>query len=201
MKIGIFLILIFSSYNLFSQYENRNIQVSLHTAGRIIDVSPIASSTGQALNLTSIIFHPRLGYSINGKYSFGLIGMYGFAHSTVGDAPSVRGAGYYLKYSFMPREDTTKKFKRFVPFILYEHLVANGYYSQNYDFRPVKINKTVNYFGLQGGVDVKTKVGFSVGFSGGFGSASFYKNDDITQGTRLQILPYGLVIFQYNFKL
>jgi hypothetical protein len=201
MRLMLKIILILSSYQSFSQYKDRNIQISLHTAGRIINISPIASPTGEQMNLTSITFQPRLGYSIKGRYNFGIMGMYGFAHSTAGDAPDVWGMGYYLKYSFMPKEDTAKKFRRFIPFVLFEHLAGYGYYAHGGTFKPVKIDKTVHYLGFQGGVDIRFKKGFSLGLTGGFGTANFYKDDDVNQGTRLQVLPYSLVIFQYNFKI
>ena len=202
MKYILLLFLISSTVYGNCQYKDRNIQLSIYTAGKIISVSELVPPYYKKLNYATIGFYPKIGYSIKGKYNFGVVCNYAFANSTLGNAESLSGAGYYLKYSFMPKDDTTKKFKRLIFFVEWLHVMSDGYYDYNASLAPLKIDKKVDFLSLHVGVDLRFKKGFCLGFSMGIGSTSLYKNSSLPEaGARKFIEPFGKLTFQYNFKL
>jgi hypothetical protein len=202
MRILLFLVLLMIINNVNGQHADRNIQVGLHTSGRGFSISEIVPPRYQKITYSSVNFYPKIGYSVHGKYNFGIIGNYGFANGTFGNALPVFGGGYYLKYSFMPKQDTTKKYKRFIFFAEWQHVVSNGYHEPNDDLKPIKVDKKLMFLTLQGGVDIRFKKGFVIGLSYGVGSNNFYINYTKPElGDKTTYNHFGRLTLQYDFKL
>jgi hypothetical protein len=184
------------------QYKDRNILVGLYTSGQIINVSEIAPPYYKKLNYILIGFYPKIGYSIVGKYNFGIVGNYAFANSTLGNAKPLSGGGYYLKYSFMPKMDTALKFKQLIYFVEWSHILTNGYYGYDTKLAPLKIDKMVNFMTFHVGADFRFKKGFSLGLSFGLGSTSRYKDNFKPESGEYNFIEFfGRTAIQYNFKL
>jgi hypothetical protein len=178
---------------------SNNFQIGIFSGGYIRQHTELVPPLYQNLVLYNIALSPKLGYNITNRLTLGVMGHYEFAKSTLGDAPSTIGGGYFVKYKFSKLRDSSEKTKRFVFFAEWQQSFFNGYYTFNEVLIPSKIYKPMNKPVAQLGFDFNMKKGFSIALSMGAGRLTFYKDNNPQLGEINRITPFGILTLQYNF--
>ena len=184
-----------------SQSRKFNWYSGIYSGGYIETITALSPPRYQEIKFYNISLTPRFGYIIKRKVTLGITGLYSFAKSNVGNAPSTFGGGYFVKYSFNQLIDTSKKKIQLIWFSEFQHLFYDGYYSRNMLFIPVKVNKPMNEPSFHLGIDFVYKKQFMLGLSYGISEKKFYNNNEQPNlGERKELRPYGRVLLQYIFN-
>ena len=184
-----------------SQSRQFNWYSGIYSGGYVETITALSPPRYEKIKFSNITFTPRFGYIIKGKITLGIAGLYSFARSNLGNAPSTFGGGYFLKYNFNQLVDTSKKKIKLNWFAEFQHLFYDGYYTRDTLLIPRKVSKSMSEPSFHVGVDLIYKKQFMLGLSYGLGNMKFYKNNEQPNiGERSELRPYGRVLFQYVFN-
>ncbi len=184
-----------------SQNRNFNWYSGIYTGGYVETITALAPPRYKEINFYNITLTPRLGYIVKQKVTLGVTGLYSFAKSNIGNAPSTFGGGYFVKYNFNRVIDTSKKKIQLIWFFEFQHLFYDGYYTRDALLVPRKVSKPMNEPSFHVGVDFVYKKQLMLGVSYGISQMKFYNNNEQPNlGERKELRPYGRILFQYLFN-
>jgi hypothetical protein len=194
-------LLCFFTY-LHSQERRNELYFGIFSSGSIAVIDKDFSPTKETLRYTTVSFNPKLGFRFKNKLTVGVIGEYSFANSTLNRADPSYGGGYFVKYNFSLKKDSTRGLKGLSWFGEWLHTVSDGFYAVRDDNTYAKIKLTKHRINWLGGIDYRFKFGLSLSLGIGLSFTNNFNNPFKPEnGQRIERGPAGLFTIQYNLKL